>query len=212
MSQELDFVGWFCLSLGCVAVFFNSKTQIQLTFWALKPSRRGIIFPCSIFECWRCWSFVGVVGTTVKCLCSSSCGTLSKNCLLLCFACKEMMSMLCSTSLLGCTVQQPCRLPCTFLQPILTPLHLPLHSVSEASRYEVQDNVSFWSNFRPVSNSLGRKGRDSMWSNGVILKLLGRERGRVILMNRQETTAGEIPRWLPVADRRAGRSLTCHIL
>lgn len=176
MSQELDFVGQFCLSWSCVAIFFIVKAQIELTFWTLQPSRRGIIFPCSIFECWRCWLFVGVVGTTVKCLCSSSSGTLSKNCLLLCFACKEMMSMHCSNSLLGCIVPQPCRLPRTFLRLVLTPLHLPLHCVSEASRYEGQANVSFWLNFRPVSNSLGRKRRGSMWSNGVILKLMGRER------------------------------------
>lgn len=41
----------------------------------------------------------------------------------------------------------------------------------------------------------GQKGRDSVWSFGMTLKL--QESERMVLVNRQEARAGEIPECLP---------------
>lgn len=56
--------------------------------------------------------------------------------------------------------------------------------------------MSFWSDFKPVLTYLGRTGRDFVCGASVYVTLKLQVRERMVLMNRQETRAGEIPRCL----------------
>lgn len=87
------------------------------------------------------------------------------------------MSELSSTSLgLPCAaVWAASHLPSASFDP---PSSHSLPTLSAASGCEMRgEYISFWLNFKLVLTYLGRRERRSVWSLGVVLKLLGRDGG-----------------------------------